>query len=171
VKTPKIMAATLVSLACVVSLAGHSFAGQSFAAGSERLTMQIKTSGGTVLASDVQPAPADYAGALFITCYVDDVTPPFRIVNNVAYRSVIGCDAPVSSASYGEALVRRNGPEEYVIEGTLPGPLTTWTPFNPVVGPCIEDWWIPAFAVTVFFTPSNSLTRFFGPPEAYITCL
>ncbi|GIH04920.1 hypothetical protein Rhe02_29870 [Rhizocola hellebori] len=165
-KISRIVAATAVALALVLGAAGPSYA-----AGSETLVMQIKTKSGKMLANETAAMPADYAGPQTITCYVDDVTPPFRIFYNVAYRSIIGCDAPVVAAHYGEGLVRRNGPEEYKTMGDLAGPLTTWTPFNPVVGPCIEDWWIAAFVIRVDFTPHESLSKFFFPPEAYITCL
>ena len=167
----RLLAVAAVAVLCTAVSAHAANAAPS--ANNADLVAQIKLTSGKLIAKSVQPKAATTASgaALTITCYVDDVTPPFRIFNNVAYRSVIGCDAPVIGAWYGEVLRQLFGPAVYSTEGTLAGPLTTWTPFNPVVGPCISDWWEGWFIVRVDFTPSFSISKTFVSPYEYIECL
>ncbi|GIH02716.1 hypothetical protein Rhe02_07830 [Rhizocola hellebori] len=167
----RLVAVGAVALLCVAVSARAAEAAPSV--NNADLVAQIKLASGKLLAKSVQPKAATTASGapLTITCYVDDVTPPFRIFGNVAYRSVIGCDAPVVGAWYGEILRRLFGPEKYLTTGTLAGPLTVWTPFNPVVGPCISDWWEGSFTISVDFTPSFSLTQSFVAPYEYIECI
>lgn len=167
----RLLAVAAVALLCV-AVSAHA-ADAAASTNNADLVAQIKLTSGKLIARSVQPKAATTASgaAVTITCYVDLVTPPFRIFNNVAYRSVIGCDAPVIGAWYGELLRELFGPAKYAMPGTLAGPLTVWTPFDPVVGPCVSDWWEGSFTITVNFTPSFSLTETFVAPYEYIDCI
>src|SRR5262245_22731115 len=107
---------TVLAAVCAAVLAAPT----GSASAAPAATLQLKSSvTGKVLAT----TPSSVAPVIVITCYVDDTIPPFRIVNRVAWRSGIQCDAPVVGARYTVGLARDGDDGFFYAQGTVPGPL------------------------------------------------
>jgi hypothetical protein len=153
---------------CVVGLALP--VGSASAAPRQEATLRLKSSSsGRVLATTT--VPKDLAPAIVITCYVDDTIPPFRIVDRVAFRSGIQCDAPVVGTSYALVLGRQGDDILYYVTGNVSGPLTGGAGLGPVLSDtCVSDVWLGVTSVTVTFVPGYVKSAVFPSPTVFVNC-